>query len=198
MHKKKIKSVYFYSLCLLICMSLNTCAQIPSNNIANENTPVKSKSDTTKKKPPMTEEQWKEILDPEAFRVLRQHGTERPFSGKYEQHWETGQYNCVGCGNPLFRSDAKFDAGCGWPSFSDKINPEAVTERTDRSFGMVRTEVLCARCHGHLGHVFPDGPRPTGLRYCINSVCLNFETEPTQGTQPLQDSSEANQKPGNP
>lgn len=123
----------------------------------------------------MTEEQWKQILEPEAFRVLRQHGTERPFTGQYDQHWEAGQYNCVGCGNPLFQSDTKFDAGCGWPSFSEKITPESIIERTDRSFGMVRTEVLCARCHGHLGHVFPDGPRPTGLRYCINSVCLSFD-----------------------
>ena len=194
MRKERTKIFQHYNFCMLICMTLNiTCAQVPSNIASDEKTPVKAISGKPQKEAIMTEDKWKEILEPEAFRVLRQHGTERPFTGKYEQHWEAGQYNCVGCGNPLFKSETKFDAGCGWPSFSNKINPEAVVERVDRSFGMIRTEVLCARCHGHLGHVFPDGPRPTGLRYCINSVCLSFETEQTKDAQKAADSTGAGQ-----
>jgi len=165
---------------LLLCLMAACCHLPPAQTFHKNPNPQTMKPSTSLHSTgtpdySLTEEKWKEILDPEAFRVLRQHGTERPYTGKYEQHWEPGQYHCVGCGNPLFESETKFDAGCGWPSFSEKVNPEAVIERTDHSFGMIRTEVLCARCHGHLGHLFPDGPRPTGLRYCINSVCLNFE-----------------------
>ncbi len=122
-----------------------------------------------------TEEEWRGVLTPEQYRVLRQAGTERPFSGELDAHHEPGTYVCAGCGAELFTSDAKFDSGCGWPSFYEALDPAKVEEREDRSHGMRRVEVLCRRCGGHLGHVFPDGPRPTGMRYCINSVSLGFK-----------------------
>jgi peptide-methionine (R)-S-oxide reductase len=125
-----------------------------------------------------SEEQWKSELSPEAYRVLRLKGTEPPFSGRYWNHKEEGFYSCAGCGQVLFAADAKFDSGCGWPSFWDAVDPDRIEYREDRTHGMHRIEVLCARCGGHLGHVFEDGPRPTGQRYCINSASLSF-LEPT-------------------
>jgi len=118
---------------------------------------------------------WKTQLSSEEFYVARQKGTERPFTGRFWDHRATGIYRCVGCGTELFASDTKFDAGCGWPSYFESINPDNVREIVDQSHGMTRTEVICNVCDSHLGHVFPDGPPPTGLRYCINSLSLTFE-----------------------
>jgi peptide-methionine (R)-S-oxide reductase len=122
-----------------------------------------------------SEAEWQAQLTPEQYRVTRQKGTERPFSGEYERVWTPGVYHCVACGQELFESDAKFDAGCGWPSFTDAISNEAIQSVVDTSHGMRRTEVLCAACDSHLGHVFPDGPGESGLRYCINSVAIKLD-----------------------
>jgi peptide-methionine (R)-S-oxide reductase len=124
-----------------------------------------------------TEEEWKQELTPEQYYVLRQAGTERPFTGQYNMHFEKGTYSCGACGEPLFTSESKFDGHCGWPSFDKEIEEGKILERTDTSHGMVRTEILCANCGSHLGHVFDDGPTETGLRYCVNSLSLDFEED---------------------
>lgn len=122
-----------------------------------------------------TDEQWRESLTEEQYRLMREKGTERAFTGKYWDHKEDGTYACAACGSELFSSDTKFDSGSGWPSFYDVMQNERLEVHEDTSYGMRRVEVTCAACGGHLGHVFPDGPKPTGIRYCINSACLEFK-----------------------
>jgi peptide-methionine (R)-S-oxide reductase len=150
----------------ILCIVGQACGQATPEKTM-EFTPPLQKSD----------EEWKAQLDPEQYRVLRQHGTERAFTGKYWDHHEGGLYTCAGCGQELFRSDTKFDSGTGWPSFYKALRPEAVREIRDSSYGMVRVEVVCSRCGGHLGHVFDDGPQPTGLRYCMNSASLGYKKD---------------------
>ena len=126
-----------------------------------------------------TEEEWREILSEEEYEILRKKGTERAFTGRYWNEKTPGVYRCRACGAPLFSSETKYDSGSGWPSFWQPMDPGGVNTETDRSHFMVRTEVMCASCRSHLGHVFPDGPKPTGMRYCINSACLTLD--PSEG-----------------
>lgn len=122
-----------------------------------------------------SDSEWQANLSPEQYRILREKGTERPFTSKLEDNYDGGTYTCAACGNELFSSDGKFDSGCGWPSFYEALDPSKIVTQTDTSHGMVRTEIMCARCGGHLGHIFNDGPKEkTGMRYCVNGMSLNF------------------------
>ena len=141
-------------------------------DIKKEN-PLYSRTDTSKVVLP--DDEWKEILPPEVYKIARQKGTERPWTSKFETSNEIGTYYCAACGNPLFKSDTKFESGCGWPSFYKPISKSSIIYTPDNMHGMNRTEVQCGRCKSHLGHVFEDGPKPTGLRYCINGVVLDFD-----------------------
>ena len=142
------------------------------DSINKKNNPVYSNTDTSKVN--LKEEEWKKVLPEDVYNIARLKGTERPWSSKYEAFNEKGTYYCAACGNALFRSDTKFESGCGWPSFYEPISKESIIYTEDNTLGMRRTEVQCGRCKAHLGHVFDDGPKPTGLRYCINGVVLDF------------------------
>src|SRR5690606_7170580 len=161
-----MKFVYFIFILTLISCSQNNLKETTMEN-SNSNTFKIQKS----------EEDWKKELTPEQFYVMREAGTERPFSGKYNMHFEKGIYTCGACDTPLFTSESKFDGHCGWPSFDKEIAEGKILEKVDTSHGMTRTEILCANCGSHLGHVFDDGPTETGLRYCVNSLSLDFEEE---------------------
>ncbi len=165
-----LAALVFFSSC---SSSQNNASNKNSNMSDTTKNPVYSKTDTSKVT--KTEEEWKKILPQDLYYIARLKGTERPWSSKLENFYETGTYYCAACGNALFKSDTKFDSGCGWPSFYEPISKTSIIYTSDNSHGMKRTEVQCGRCEAHLGHVFDDGPPPTGLRYCINGVVLDFE-----------------------
>ncbi len=170
--------MYKIIFCLLL-LSTGACSQSPNNSplkkapmSASQN---KYYSTASKEKLVLADSVWKQVLSPEVYQIARQKGTERPFSSAFETSKEVGTFHCAACGNPLFKSTAKFESGCGWPSFFEPITKGSIIYIPDNSLGMSRTEVECGKCKGHLGHVFEDGPPPTGLRYCINGVVLSLE-----------------------
>ena len=170
----KLLLVFMATLLLQGCYSQSsTDKKINTMNKELEKSTVYSRNDSGKVH--LKEEEWRKILSPEVYRIAREKGTERPYTSKFETSKEVGTYYCAACGNPLFKSDAKFESGCGWPSFYEPISKGAIIYKPDNTFGMSRTETECGRCNAHLGHVFEDGPPPTGLRFCINGVVLDFE-----------------------
>jgi peptide-methionine (R)-S-oxide reductase len=172
-HMKGFKMLLLATLIVQGCYSQQTKQKEVKMDSTEKNNPVYSRTD--KAKVNLKEDEWKKILSPDVYYIARQKGTERPWTSKFENFKEIGTYYCAACGNALFKSDTKFDSGCGWPSFYEPISKSAIIYLPDNTHGMVRTEVQCGRCKSHLGHVFEDGPPPTGLRYCINGVILDFE-----------------------
>jgi peptide-methionine (R)-S-oxide reductase len=164
---------------LILAVILQQCSYSQSNTPKKENMDTSKKntvySRTDSSKVNISDEEWRKILPADVYAIAREKGTERPWTSKYEDSKEVGTYYCAACGNPLFKSDTKFESGCGWPSFYEPISKGSIIYAPDNSHGMTRTEVMCGRCKAHLGHVFDDGPPPTGLRYCINGVVLDFE-----------------------
>lgn len=171
----KLKVLSIISAILLL--SAWTFSEMKNSNGTIKLYSVEKKGFIMSEKVNKTDDQWKKTLSPQQYHVLREKGTERAFTGEYWDNHEKGVYKCAACGNDLFTSDTKFESGTGWPSFYKPVAPENVHEEKDSTLGMVRTEVVCSRCGSHLGHVFPDGPKPTGLRYCMNSVSLKFEKD---------------------
>lgn len=172
-NNESIMRIIIFTL-LLSVLFLTGCSQnVKTMKQVKPLNPYYSRTDTAKLRLPNSE--WRKVLSPEVYAIAREKDTERAFTGKYWDFEGIGTYYCAACGNPLFRSDSKFSSSCGWPSFFQPIRENSVVYEADNSYGMHRTEVLCGRCDGHLGHIFDDGPPPTGLRYCINSIVIDFE-----------------------
>lgn len=176
-----MKRTLIISMAIALASGLQQCSYSQSSPTSKtvtmeskkDTNPVYSRTDTSKIN--LSEEEWKKLLPSEVYYIARQKGTERPWTSKFEKFAEAGTYYCAACGNPLFKSNTKFDSGCGWPSFYEPISKTSIIYTPDNTHGMTRTETQCGRCKAHLGHVFEDGPPPTGLRYCINGVVLDFE-----------------------
>lgn len=176
-----MKRTLIISIAIALASGLQQCSYSQSSPTSKtvtmeskkDTNPVYSRTDTSKIN--LSEEEWKKLLPSEVYYIARQKGTERPWTSKFEKFTEAGTYYCAACGNPLFKSNTKFDSGCGWPSFYEPISKTSIIYTPDNTHGMTRTETQCGRCKAHLGHVFEDGPPPTGLRYCINGVVLDFE-----------------------